>query len=322
MNTSVQALQLVYIKMGGALTDTYSTIASGEMVGNYTAIPDVVEAIAQISKANNLINSVSTEDNDKVLKVVNGAAEFAELDGGGGGNNDFVVNYLTETDATTGEPNIVCDKTAAEIYEAWEAGKNVKALFPELVPFQIPIVMASQEDDYTRVEFGTVTWEATAFFIGVFHVEDSNGVNIVPLQKVLVDTVLLNNELGNLEERFAGNSIVYRQIDANGDIEVEDEDAILPLLKGISKHKGVRCVFDPNNVGEPYLLLNIQSVNTVYNSSDQINTHTVIFSNVLPTAAGVKCVFITQSATTNSTTTELISHTETYEENILSVQAP
>lgn len=243
-----------------------------------------------------------------------------ENGGGGGGANDFVVNYLIETDMESGETNIVCDKTAAEIYEAWVAGKNVKASLPEFVPSQIPIVSASQEDGYTLIEFGLIGWRDLMYFIGVIHGEDSDGVNIVPLQNTLVDTVLLNNRLGKLTESLSTTDMVY--IDNGNNIEVEGEEAILSLLQGVSKHKNVRCMFDPNDVGEPYLVLNIQSVNTVYNSSDQTKTHTIIFSNVLPTATGIKCVFITQSATTNSTTTELISHTETYEEKILSVQAP
>lgn len=282
-----------------------SEVALAKAAGLYMG-----ELLAPKTVKDYLLNKLSVRINEIAEKVENSS----------GNNNDFVVNYLTETDADTGEPNIVCDKTAAEIYEAWKAGKNVKASFPELVPFQIPIVSAFQEDGYTLIEFGLIGWEERVYFIGVMHSEDSDGINIVPLQNVFVDRVLLNNELGDLEERFASNSIVYRQIDANGDIEVEDEEAILSLLQGISKN--VRCVFDSNNVGEPYLVLNIQSVNTVDNSSDQTKTHTVIFSNVLPTATGIKCVFITQSATTNSTTTELISHTETYEEKVLTVQAP
>jgi len=49
MKTTVQALQDVYVKLGGELTDTYPAIADGAEVGDYTTIPDVVEAIAQIA---------------------------------------------------------------------------------------------------------------------------------------------------------------------------------------------------------------------------------------------------------------------------------
>lgn len=80
MNTTVQALQALYVKLGGSLTDTYDNIADGATVADYATIPDMVNAIAQISKAENLINSVSDDDNGKILTVVDGAAEFAEPD--------------------------------------------------------------------------------------------------------------------------------------------------------------------------------------------------------------------------------------------------
>lgn len=44
---TITALQDLYIKLGGALTDTYEGIADGTTVGNMTLIPDLIEAIAQ-----------------------------------------------------------------------------------------------------------------------------------------------------------------------------------------------------------------------------------------------------------------------------------
>lgn len=47
MNTTIQALQALYVKLSGLLTDVYENIASGEQVGNYTTIPDMIEACTQ-----------------------------------------------------------------------------------------------------------------------------------------------------------------------------------------------------------------------------------------------------------------------------------
>lgn len=46
MNT-IKSLQDLYIKLGGSLTDTYSTIANGIPVSDYTTIPDVIDAVNQ-----------------------------------------------------------------------------------------------------------------------------------------------------------------------------------------------------------------------------------------------------------------------------------
>lgn len=47
MNTTVQSLQDLYVKLGGSLTDTYDAIADGATVGDYVTIPDMIEAITQ-----------------------------------------------------------------------------------------------------------------------------------------------------------------------------------------------------------------------------------------------------------------------------------
>lgn len=49
MNNTIQALQGLYIKMGGSLTDTYDAIANGVQVGNYTTIPNMIEACTQLA---------------------------------------------------------------------------------------------------------------------------------------------------------------------------------------------------------------------------------------------------------------------------------
>ena len=47
MNT-IQSLKELYVKLGGSLTDTYSGIAGGIPVSNYTVIPDMIKALYAI----------------------------------------------------------------------------------------------------------------------------------------------------------------------------------------------------------------------------------------------------------------------------------
>lgn len=78
MDTTVIALQNLYISLGGNLTDTYENIAGGAAVGNYTIIPDVINAIAKRAEtvAENAskteLPAVTASDNGKVLKVAEG----------------------------------------------------------------------------------------------------------------------------------------------------------------------------------------------------------------------------------------------------------
>lgn len=48
MKTTLEALQALYVKNGGKLTDTYDDIADGAAVSEYTAIPDMIEALAKL----------------------------------------------------------------------------------------------------------------------------------------------------------------------------------------------------------------------------------------------------------------------------------
>lgn len=91
MNTTVKSLQALYVKNGGLLTDTYSDIAGGAAVGNYTTIPDMIAACAKLN-----------------------------IGGGGGGAEKFVVT-LTKSGSTW-----TADKTIAEIVAAVNANKVVE----------------------------------------------------------------------------------------------------------------------------------------------------------------------------------------------------
>lgn len=182
MNTTVQALQALYVRLGGSLTDTYDNIADGATVADYATIPDMVDAIAQISKAENLINSVSNDDNGKVLTVVDGAAEFAEPE-----TNTFVVNYAEDEDE-----NISCDKTAAEIYAAYESGKTITATVPRagatVVMRLFAITSIQGQIMISLSAFG----ESVSGFLGisVLHAGDDNGN-----EQITLSDIKLSNQL-------------------------------------------------------------------------------------------------------------------------------
>lgn len=69
--TTVDALKALYVKKGGALTDTYDSIAEGAKVRDYSAIPDMILAITQLEAVS--LPAVNADDNGKVLKVADGA---------------------------------------------------------------------------------------------------------------------------------------------------------------------------------------------------------------------------------------------------------
>lgn len=63
MDNTIQALQNLYVALGGKLTDTYEIIADGATVANLVTIPDMINAIAQLdfSKANQSQQGVLSE---------------------------------------------------------------------------------------------------------------------------------------------------------------------------------------------------------------------------------------------------------------------
>lgn len=79
MNTTIEALQGLYVAMGGALTDTHEDIADGAPVSDYVVIPDMIAAIATVAGGGGAagLPAVDAADNGKVLKVVNGAWSVA-----------------------------------------------------------------------------------------------------------------------------------------------------------------------------------------------------------------------------------------------------
>lgn len=80
MDTNVQALKNLYVALGGELTDTYAEIANGIPVSDYVVTPDVINAIAQKvpSGSGSALPAVTTDDNGKLLTVVEGAWSKAD----------------------------------------------------------------------------------------------------------------------------------------------------------------------------------------------------------------------------------------------------
>ena len=64
MDTTIKALQTLYVKFGGSATT----------VANITTIPDMINAIATVAESAVApeLPAVTSEENGKVLKVVNG----------------------------------------------------------------------------------------------------------------------------------------------------------------------------------------------------------------------------------------------------------
>lgn len=86
MNTTVQSLQALYVKLGGSLTDTYDDIADGAAVGNYVVIPDVIDALSKITE-------------------------------NGGGVKRFTTTF------TNNQGTYEADNSISDIISAWQAGK-------------------------------------------------------------------------------------------------------------------------------------------------------------------------------------------------------
>lgn len=72
MNT-IEALQTLYVALGGTLSDTYEGIANGAPVSDYNVIPDMIAAIAEKVPTGKSLPTVTADDNGKVLKVIDGA---------------------------------------------------------------------------------------------------------------------------------------------------------------------------------------------------------------------------------------------------------
>lgn len=306
MNTTVQALQALYVKLGGSLTDTYDNIADGATVADYATLPDMVDAIAQISKAENLINSVSNDDNGKVLTVVDGAAEFAEPE-----TNTFIVTYTA--DGADEHADISCDKTASEIYAAYESGKTITARVERIGSTLIMhLVVISSISGQNVISF-TASGDSESQFVGVslVHTGDDNGDD-----QIFIRTIRLANEQ---DVRNVEDCIVSYSYQA-GNISTRNND-LLEMFTALQGTNTIRAlVMGMQETDVDYFTL--QSYSYVADNDPESGditsvTHTVIFASFTPAVAGAKMRFITQTVVTNAPTYEafdIVSQSATYDE--------
>lgn len=107
MNTTIKSLQDLYVKLGGELTDTYEGIADGAAVGDYTTIPDMIEAVKE--------------------KASSGGGGG----GGSGGGNILNVELALDDPTQTQPENFVftSELTNRDIWDALNAGKYVSFYF-------------------------------------------------------------------------------------------------------------------------------------------------------------------------------------------------
>lgn len=80
MKTTVDALKALYVALGGDLDDDdYTGIADGAKVGEYSLIPDVIEAIAKLAGSAIELPTVTTSNNGQVLTVSSGKWAAADV---------------------------------------------------------------------------------------------------------------------------------------------------------------------------------------------------------------------------------------------------
>jgi hypothetical protein len=109
--TTIQALQGLYVALGGELTDTYEDIANGIPVSDYKVIPDMINAIAQkvpTGGSGSALPAVTADDNGKLLTVVEGAWDKADAP--------------TELPAVTADDN---GKVLKVVEGAWDKGTDL-----------------------------------------------------------------------------------------------------------------------------------------------------------------------------------------------------
>lgn len=123
MKRTVKALQDLYVKLGGSLTDTYNGIANGIKVGLYKRIPDIIEAVKEKASGGAGLPEVTAADNGDVLTVVEGA--WAKADAPSGGDVLNVGFSVSFTDPSN--PVYSCDTSFADIAAAYASGTQVIA---------------------------------------------------------------------------------------------------------------------------------------------------------------------------------------------------
>lgn len=150
--TNVKSLLEMYVKMGGSLTDTYSDIAGGVPVGQYSTISDAILACSKKYSS-----------------------------GGGGGAEKFVVTLTEENDTWT------ADKTVAEIIEAYEDGQIVEAMFNDEIGISVVLsVVGEQSNEHQRsVLFSALlSLEAASYYSAIGFSDGTNDQWIVTVENI------------------------------------------------------------------------------------------------------------------------------------------
>lgn len=116
MINTVEALQGLYVALGGDITD----------VANVTTIPEMLTAISTVApQGASELPKTTTDDNDMVLTVVNGKWDKAAVSGGGA--SIFNITFSTNDDGET----FTVDKTYSEILAAYNAGNIIRSTIPD-----------------------------------------------------------------------------------------------------------------------------------------------------------------------------------------------
>ena len=126
MKNTVNAFLEWYVKLGGALTDTYDDIANGAPVGSYTTIPDCIEACAKkatsggggggdtgIDVYDYQSDLPATADNGSVAVVLNGGAYTSAVALPAQQEGESVSTEVGDLDIVITEPSYSADGLTA-----------------------------------------------------------------------------------------------------------------------------------------------------------------------------------------------------------------
>lgn len=133
MKTIVEALQDLYVAMGGQESD-----ASG-----FSLTPDVIEKISQLIQSGQTkeLPAVTAEDEGKSL-MVTGAGEWGAVN-----NKTFIITLTPTEEDFSG----TMDKTPAQIWEAYASGRRI--VFS--IPTMNALLDVTQTEEHDANEDGT-----------------------------------------------------------------------------------------------------------------------------------------------------------------------
>ena len=133
-------------------------------MANFEPVTRIEKLLSEIeentrSGGGSSLPAVTSDDNGNVLTVVEG--EWAKAAPSGGGSDIFVVHFEVTWDEGTQSAVVTCDKTAAEIAAAGDAGKLIigKALMmqtePERTSFDV-VAYTYDGNPYVTFEYITI----------------------------------------------------------------------------------------------------------------------------------------------------------------------